>query len=207
MDQHTAPNERQQYGEKFRSHTGVEKKRWRKLLDARFPDVITGVLSCYDRLMLQGTLPNICFAGGMEQYLRRCGIAYKDHTQWASPLADRIENRAAALAVAEGIQIEFWRKKVRKEDRVQQLLAQRGGRPGPICILSAMEKCDTYRLCKKEKGWGLRPDSGKCLHYYSISWIRSGDWDSSACPPGLLFACNSTGLPHELHARGPDPQP
>jgi hypothetical protein len=78
MDQHTAPNERQQYGEKFRSHTGVEKKRWRKLLDARFPDVITGVLSCYDRLMLQGTLPNICFAGGMEQYLRRCGIAYKD---------------------------------------------------------------------------------------------------------------------------------
>jgi hypothetical protein len=77
MDQHTAPNERQQYGEKFRSHTGVEKKRWRKLLDARFPDVITGVLSCYDRLMLQGTLPNICFAGGMEQYLRRCGIAYK----------------------------------------------------------------------------------------------------------------------------------
>jgi hypothetical protein len=81
-------------------------------------------------------------------------------------LADRIENRAAALAVAEGIQIEFWRKKVRKKDRVQQLLAQRGGRPGPICILSAMEKCDTYRLCKKEKGWGLRPDSGKCLHYY-----------------------------------------
>ena len=76
MDQHTAPNERQQYGEKFQSHTSVEKKRWRKLLEERFPDVITGVLSCYDRLMLQGTLPNICFAGGMEQFLRTRGIAY-----------------------------------------------------------------------------------------------------------------------------------
>jgi len=29
-----------------------------------------------------------------------------------------------------------------------------------------MERCDTYRFCKKKKGWGLRPDSGKCLHYY-----------------------------------------
>jgi hypothetical protein len=76
LDQHTAPNERQQYGEKFQSHTSVEKKRWRKLLEERFPDVITGVLSCYDRLMLQGTLPNICFAGGMEQFLRTRGIAY-----------------------------------------------------------------------------------------------------------------------------------
>jgi hypothetical protein len=35
MNQHTAPNERQQYGEKFRNHAGVEKMRWRKLLDAR----------------------------------------------------------------------------------------------------------------------------------------------------------------------------
>ena len=166
MDQHTAPNERQQYGEKFQSHTSVDKKRWRKLLEERFPDVITGVLSCYDRLMLQGTLPNICFAGGMEQYLRTRGIAYKDYTQWASPLADQIKNRAEALAAAEGIQIEFLRRKIRKEDRVQQLLAQRGDRPGLVCILSAMEKCDTYRLCKTEKRWGLRPDSGKCLHYY-----------------------------------------
>jgi hypothetical protein len=35
MNQHTAPNERQQYGEKFRNQAGVEKMRWRKLLDAR----------------------------------------------------------------------------------------------------------------------------------------------------------------------------
>jgi len=73
MDQHTAPNERQQYGDKFQGHTSVEKKRWRKLLDERFPGVVTGVLSCYGRLMLQGTLPNICFAGGMEQFLRTRG--------------------------------------------------------------------------------------------------------------------------------------
>jgi hypothetical protein len=78
MDQYVASNERRQYGEKFRGHTAVEKKCWRQLLEQRFPRAIAGVLSCYDRLMLQGTLPNICFAGGMEQYLRRYGIAYKD---------------------------------------------------------------------------------------------------------------------------------
>src|SRR5271169_4311139 len=135
MDKHPTPSERQQYGEKFQGHTSADKKRWRKLLEERFPEVITGVLSCYDRLMLQGTLPTICFAGGMESFLRTRGIACKDYTQWASPLADQIKNHAEALAAAAGIQIEYLRKKISKEEHVQELLAQRGDRPGLICIL------------------------------------------------------------------------
>ena len=55
-----------------------------------------------------------------------------------------------------------------KEEVVSRVLAQRGERPGLMHIISAMEACDT------DKPWHdkpagktyLRPESGKCLHYY-----------------------------------------
>ena len=75
--------ERQPYGEAFHPHTGADKKRWREVLDRRFPGAVVGVLSCYDRVLVQGTLPGICFAGGMERYLRTHQILLKDYTQWA----------------------------------------------------------------------------------------------------------------------------
>src|SRR4051794_35415269 len=54
MDEQPITCERQQYGEDFKHHTKAEKTRWRELLDRRFPGVIAGVLSCYDRVLIQG---------------------------------------------------------------------------------------------------------------------------------------------------------
>jgi hypothetical protein len=39
------------------------------LLTERFSDQITGVLSCYDRLIVQGTVPDFCCAQTMTNYL------------------------------------------------------------------------------------------------------------------------------------------
>jgi hypothetical protein len=167
MDQQGIASEREQYGEDFHHHTGADKKRWREILDRRFPGAVVGVLSCYDRVLLQGTLPGICFAGGMEKYLRTHQILLKDYTQWALPLAEQVKSRAETLAAQAGIAIEYLRKKIRKEDRVQEILACRGTQPGLVCIFSALERCDTYRLHRKPgQQWQLRPDSSKCLHYY-----------------------------------------
>jgi hypothetical protein len=33
-----------------------------ELLTDRFADQIVGVLSCYDRLIIQGTIPDFCYA-------------------------------------------------------------------------------------------------------------------------------------------------
>jgi hypothetical protein len=40
-----------------------------ELLTERYASQITGVLSCRDRLLVFGTLPKICYAGGMTSYL------------------------------------------------------------------------------------------------------------------------------------------
>jgi hypothetical protein len=184
MSQQPTRSERQEYGEDFHQHSSSEKQRWREVVQRRFPGVIVGVLSCYDRLLLQGTIPGICFAGGMEKFLRTRGIQLKDYAQWASPLAESIKSNAEALARKAGIEIQYLRKKVRKEDLVQQILSRRGEQPGLVCIFSVLERCDTYRVCGRDGRCALRPDAGKCLHYYfyfldaqwGLGFIRLPTW-------------------------------
>lgn len=57
---------------------------------------------------------------------------------------------------------------VRKEDIVARVLAQRGEAPGLVHVISAMEACDAYKPWhdKQTHKTFIRPDSGKCLHYY-----------------------------------------
>jgi hypothetical protein len=39
------------------------------LLTERYADQIAGVLGCWDRMLIFGTLPKICYAAGMTSYL------------------------------------------------------------------------------------------------------------------------------------------
>jgi hypothetical protein len=39
-----------------------------ELLTERHKDQIAGVLSCYDRIIIQGTVPGWCYASGMTDY-------------------------------------------------------------------------------------------------------------------------------------------
>jgi len=88
----------------------------------------------------------------------------------AQPLRENICQNAERLAAENGLTIEFLRrpKSVRKEDKVQKILRQRGDHPGLVCIFSVMEPCSSYPPWHdKQTGQTyLRPDGGKCLHYY-----------------------------------------
>ena len=76
----------------------------------RYQDKIRGVLSCFDRVIIQGTLPGLCYAEGMTSYLYAKKIRIFDYPQWAEPLRDRIRANAEELAQQNGINIEFLRK-------------------------------------------------------------------------------------------------
>lgn len=107
---------------------------------------ILGVLSCYDRVIINGTLPGLGHSEGMTSYLRANGIRIFDYTKFAEPLRDQIRTNAERLAERNGIEIRFLRKgNIRKEALVQGILAGRGNQPGLVCILSAMETCQSYK--------------------------------------------------------------
>jgi len=112
----------------------------------RHSDKIRGVISCFDRVVIHGTLPGICYAAGMTSYLHRNKVRIFDYPRFAQGLRDEIRANAERLAEEHGVQIEFVRKaNFRKEERIKQVLAERGAHPGLVHILSAMESCAAYR--------------------------------------------------------------
>jgi hypothetical protein len=181
-------------------------------LTERYDDRIAGVLSCYDRLVITGTVPVICYAEGMTRFLYANGIRIFDYPAFAIKLRDRERDVAASLAATAGITIEHIAKShIRKEEVVARVLAQRGDHPGLVHIISAMEACDSYRPWH-DKASGktfVRPDSGKCLHYYfyfmdadlGLIYLRVPTW----CPFRLQFYCNGHNwLARQLTAAGID---
>jgi hypothetical protein len=139
------------------------------MLTERYASKIRGVLSCFDRVLITGTLPDICYADAMSGHLRSKGIRIFDYTQFAEPLRDEIRLRAEEVSRENGLEIEFIRKKTfRKEERIKKIIAQRGNRPGLVHIFSAMEACPSFKPWhdKKTGKTFLRGEEAKCLHYY-----------------------------------------
>jgi len=162
---------------------------------------IKGVLSCFDRIVLTGTIPGICYAQGMSSFLTAKGIRIFDFTQWADPLREEIRANAEKVAGDNGLEIEFIRKKnFRKENRINEIIRQRGTHPGLVHIFSAMEACTAYKPWhnKKTGKTSLKTVSGKCLHYYfyfitaewGLCYLRVPTW----APFRLQFYCNGHNL-------------
>jgi hypothetical protein len=160
----------------------------------RHQDSISGVLSCFDRVIITGTLPDICHAGAMGGYLGYLKIRLFDYPRWAEPLREELRENAERLAAEAGLKIEFIRKlkAFRKEARIKEILAERGDRPGLVHIFSAMESCSSYQPWhdKSTHRTFLKPSSGKCLHYYfyfsatrSRTCTYQGDRRSGVLPP------------------------
>jgi len=169
-----------------------------KLLTERYSADLSGVVNCFDRVVLTGNLQPLCYAKGMTKYLYVHNIRIFDYTKFAEPLRNQIRANAEALAQAHGLQIDFITKSqaFRKEDRIRQIVQARGDHPGLVHIFAAMEGCAAYRPWhNKETGKTyVKSTSGKCLHYYfyfidaelGLCYLRVPTW----CPFRLQFYFN-----------------
>ena len=136
---------------------------------ARHSKKIRGVLTCFDRVVITGTLPDICYAAKMEWRLRSRGFRIFDYTKYVEPFRRKLRENAARVARENGLEIEFLRGHIRKESRIQEIVSRRGDHPGLVHIFSAMEPCTAFAprySNKKKRRAYLKPVSGKCLHYY-----------------------------------------
>ena len=125
-----------------------------QMLTERYRSRLHGVLSCYDRIVITGTLPGICYAAGMTSFLNAQRIRIFDYARFAEPLRERIRERAQQLADEQGAQIEFIaRPHIRKEDVVAKVLASRGDHPGLVHVISAMEACESLPALARQGEW------------------------------------------------------
>jgi len=170
----------------------------------RHADKIAFVLSCYDRIVITGTLVDVGYAQAMTRFIRGLGLPVFEYPDWANQFREELRTHAEAVARDHGLEIEFIQKKnFRKEDRIQALVQRRGGHPGLVHIFSAMESCNAFKPWhdKKTGKTFLKPAPGKCLHYYfyfilpdlGLCYLRVPTW----APFRLQFYCNG----HNILAR------
>jgi hypothetical protein len=102
---------------------------------------VSSTLSCFGRVDITGTLPDICHPKAMASFLDYHKIRLFDFPRWAEPLREELRENAEQIAAEAGLQIEFTRKlkAFRKEARIKAVLAGRGDHPGLVHIFSAME--------------------------------------------------------------------
>lgn len=172
-----------------------------ELLTTTYQEKIVGIINCYDRIIVTGTLPQICYSQGMTSYLYKNHIKIFDYARFAEPFKNAIRVNAELLAKENNISIEFVKNtNIRKEDLVKRVLDKRGKEPGLVHIISAMEACGTYKPWHdKETGKTfLKGSQGKCLHYYfyfidkylGYGYIRVPTW----CPFKLQIYVNGHNI-------------
>ena len=116
------------------------------LFTERYSKQISGVLHCYYRVIIQGTIPGICYAGGMTSYLYSNKVRIFDYPKFAEPFKEELRNNAEKVALNNEIQIQFLPKRnIRKEKIIKDIVKERGDHPGLVHIISAMEACPSYK--------------------------------------------------------------
>lgn len=172
-----------------------------ELLTEKYTKDISYVLSCYDRIIISGTLPEISYSQGMTNYMYRNDVRIFDYPKFAEPFKEAIRTNAERIAKEHGVEIEFIRRAgIRKESIISKKIEKRGDHPGIVHIISAMETCNTYKPWH-DKTTGktfLKADTSKCLHYYfyfideqfGLGYVRVPTW----CPFRLQVYINGHNL-------------
>lgn len=179
-------------------------------LTQTYKERISFTLSCYDRIIINGIIPEISYAQGMTSYMYQHNEKIFDYPRFVEPMKTVIKENAERIAKEHNISIEFIRKgNVRKEDLIKKKIAERGEQPGVVHILSAMEQCPSYQPWH-DKSTGktfLKPTQSKCLHYYfyfideqlGYGYVRVPTW----CPFRLQVYINGHHLlSNQLKAEG-----
>ena len=131
---------------------------------------IIGILSCYDRVLINATVSTFGFPDGMAMFFNTNGYRIFDFAKVFTPVSDQIKANAEIIAKENGLEIEFIRntKAFRKEDKIAAINKERGEKEGIVHIFSALELNKTYKPWH-DRTTGktyFKSDTTKCLTYY-----------------------------------------
>ena len=159
-----------------------------RLITETYKNKIVGTIGCFDRVVLTGTIPYLCYPQGMTSYLYSQNIRIFDYSKYMEQFRKQIIKNAEALAKSINMEkVEYVPKSsIRKEKIISKVLEKRGMHPGLVHVLSAMETCSVYTPWHN-KNTGktyLKRVSGKCIHYYfyfideylGLGFIRVQTW-------------------------------
>jgi hypothetical protein len=101
---------------------------------------IKGVISCFDRIVLTGTIPGICYAEGMTSLLSKRNIRIFDYTDFVEPMREKIRLNAEKLAEENGLEIDLSAKRIFEMKTALTILSNNEVRIQDLCIYSRQWK-------------------------------------------------------------------
>ena len=136
----------------------------------QYSEKITGVVSCFDRVLFKGYLP-LGFGNAMDRFISNQGLLLKDFKRFVTTHSDTIKAHAEAMANKhERPFIYLQRNTIRKEDEARRLAQRDGVTQGLVCVFRALEGCQSFKLVPGEGRPRLENAPRKCLCYY-FYWI------------------------------------
>ena len=172
----------------------------RQLLMERYRERLGGVLSCYDRIIVSGMLPGACYAKGMMGFLSR-------GRSGSSTIRDLPNRFVIACASA----LPNWPVRLASPSNTlsRSTFARKTSSPRYLrCAATIPAWSISSRQCKPATPTSpgttnrrialLRPDTGKCLHYYfyfardagALLSVRGGGHNiagSAVCDGGVMI--------------------
>jgi hypothetical protein len=135
-----------------------------------YKDKIAGVLYCYDRINIKCTAGTWGYADGMGIFFNIIKQRCFDFHKVFEPVTKSIIENAERIATENNMEIEYIRKvdAFRKDDKIADIINERGDKEGLVKIYSQLETCKTYAPWT-DKASGktyFKNDSTKRLHYY-----------------------------------------
>ena len=140
-----------------------------KQFTSKYADQIKGVLSGFDRLVFRGTLLRLTYPEGLQHYLHAANVLLKDFGTHSEQVTQRI--KAASVAECKSLDrpLQYLQSPgCSKEDIARQIAVQDGVTDGLICVLSAVEPCQTFEIYRNRDIQRLELVSRRrqCLHLY-----------------------------------------
>ena len=104
---------------------------------AKFGDHIEGIVSGFDRLVFRGTLRSLSprrpqpgrppIAMGMEQYLWRNQILFKDYSQHVKRISERVREASLQAFHHQGVPVQYLQSSQDKKEEIARNLARKQG--------------------------------------------------------------------------------
>jgi hypothetical protein len=137
---------------------------------AKFGNLLTGVLSGWDRLVIRGEL-RVLYAddGGMRQFLKSNGVLLKNFRDYVHQISQRLKAASLAAALECNRPVQYVRSPKSSKEEIAREIARRDNiTQGLICVLSCVEPCMSFSVVPngKTKELDLKLEQRQCLHLY-----------------------------------------
>jgi hypothetical protein len=133
----------------------------------KFAGRIKGILSGFDRMVFRGTLRELAYPSGMAVFLGVAGLLRCHFGEFAVKATKQIVAASLERVEREGRPVIFVKRgDANKEEIARRALKESPIEEGLICVLKAVERCNTFGVIHSENGFMMGRDHRKCLHLY-----------------------------------------